>query len=123
MKLKFVFLLSSLLFLFSFAVPIANSAQIKNGVSCSTLGAKTSIGSKMYVCAKNPYVKPSMKTWTLKKCTNAYKMWKGARKQYEDWEDIAKLAGPEGEKTLQDLQTSIMELETIMKNEVCKKGA
>jgi hypothetical protein len=48
---------------------------------------------------------------------------KDARSQYDDWKDLAKIAGPDGEKTLQELQTSITELENTMKNEVCKKGA
>jgi hypothetical protein len=50
-------------------------------------------------------------------------MWKDAKQQYEDWVDLAKLAGAEGEKTMQDLQTSITELEDTMKNVACKRGA
>jgi hypothetical protein len=59
----------------------------------------------------------------LRGCFTANALLKDARSQYEDWKDLAKLAGAEGEKTLQDLQTSITELETMMQNEVCKKGA
>jgi hypothetical protein len=48
---------------------------------------------------------------------------KDARSQYEDWKDLAKLAGAEGEKTLVELESSIIDLENTMKNEVCKRGA
>ena len=41
----------------------------------------------------------------------------------EHKKDLAKLAGPEGEKTLNDLQNSITSLETTMKKQVCIKGA
>ncbi len=101
----------------------ANSATIKNGVNCSKAGATTKVGTKTYRCAKNPYVKPTRTTWTLRGCLTAYAMWKDAKEQYADWIDLAKLAGAEGEKTMQDLQTSITELEDTMKNVACKRGA
>ena len=50
-------------------------------------------------------------------------MWQDAKQQYEDWKDLAKIAGPDGEKTLADLQTSIDNLENTMKTQVCVKGA
>ena len=50
-------------------------------------------------------------------------MWKDAKQQYADWVDIAKLAGDDGQKSLDDLQASIDKLETTMKTQVCKKGA
>lgn len=101
----------------------ANSATIKNGVNCSKAGATTKVGTKTYRCAKNPYVKPTRTTWTLRGCLTAYAMWKDAKEQYADWIDLAKLAGAEGEKTMQELQTSITELEDTMKNVACKLGA
>lgn len=105
-------------------IPISASAvTVKNGVKCSKLNLTTKVGTKVYRCGKNPYFKPTSLTWTLRSCFTANALLKDARSQYEDWKDLAKLAGAEGEKTLQDLQTSITELETMMKNEVCKKGA
>ena len=86
-------------------------------------GATTKVGTKVYRCGKNPYFKPASLTWTLRGCFTANALLKDARSQYEDWKDLAKLAGAEGEKTLNDLQASITELENTMKNEVCKKGA
>jgi hypothetical protein len=101
----------------------ANSVSIKNGVNCSKPGSIITVGSKNYRCAKNPFVKPSRNTWTLKGCLTAYAMWKDAKEQYEDWVDIAKLAGDEGQKTMAELQESITGLEDTMKKIACKRGA
>ncbi len=114
--------LGALLSIGMYATP-AGAATIKNGVVCSKKGATAKVGTKTYRCAKNPYVKPTQNTWTLRGCLTALAMWKDAKQQYEDWVDLAKLAGAEGEKTMQDLQTSITELEDTMKNVACKRGA
>ena len=50
-------------------------------------------------------------------------MWEDAKQQYADWADIAKAAGEEGQKTLDDLQKSINGLEKTMKTQICIKGA
>ena len=101
----------------------ANAAVVKNGVKCVKSGASIKSGSKIYRCGKNPYYKPTNLTWTLRGCFTANALLKEARQQYEDWKDIAKLAGADGEKTLIELETSITVLENTMKNEVCKRGA
>ncbi len=105
-----------------YATP-AHAATIKNGVNCSKAGATTKVGSKTYRCAKNPYVKPTRNTWTLRGCLTAYAMWKDAKEQYADWIDLAKLAGAEGQKTMDELQASITDLEATMKDVACKRGA
>ena len=107
----------------SMMVVPSQAATVKNGVACSKANATTKVGSKVYRCGKNPYVKPTKLTWTLRGCFTANALLKDARSQYEDWKDLAKLAGADGEKTLMELQTSITELENTMKNEVCKRGA
>jgi hypothetical protein len=107
----------------SMMVVPSQAATVKNGVACSKANATTKVGSKVYRCGKNPYVKPTQLTWTLRGCFTANTLLKDARSQYEDWKDLAKLAGADGEKTLMELQTSITELENTMKNEVCKRGA
>ena len=101
----------------------AMAVTVKNGVKCTKANATTKVGSKVYRCGKNPYFKPTSLTWTLRGCFTANALLKEARQQYEDWKDLAKLAGAEGEKTMNDLQASITELENTMKNEVCKKSA
>ncbi len=123
MNKKFLAILAGGILGASMVTVPAQAATIKNGVKCTKAGATTKVGTKVYRCGKNPYFKPASLTWTLRGCFTANALLKDARSQYEDWKDLAKLAGAEGEKTLQDLQTSITELETMMQNEVCKKGA
>ena len=111
-------------FLISSISAVPSSAQSpRNGVNCSKFGAVTKVGAKSYRCAKNPFVKPTKNTWTLRGCLTAYAMWKDAKEQYADWIDLAKLAGAEGQKTMDELQSSIIELEATMKDVVCKRGA
>ena len=114
--------ISALLGLNLAAAP-ANAATVKNGVNCAKAGATTKVGTKTYRCAKNPYVKPTRNTWTLRGCLTAYAMWKDAKEQYSDWIDLAKLAGAEGQKTMDELQASITDLEATMKDVACKRGA
>ncbi len=123
MNKKFLAILAGGILGASMVTVPAQAATVKNGVKCTKAGATTKVGTKVYRCGKNPYFKPASLTWTLRGCFTANALLKDARSQYEDWKDLAKLAGAEGEKTLQDLQTSITELETMMQNEVCKKGA
>ena len=99
------------------------NAAISGGASCLKPGSTTKVGTKSYQCAKNPYLKSTKASWTLKSCFTAYAMWADANQQYSDWKDIATASGPEGVKTLADLQTSIAGLEQTMKTQVCKKGA
>jgi len=120
---KYFSLLLTLIIGFSLVVAPVSAVTIKNGVKCTKANATTKVGSKVYRCGKNPYFKPTYLTWTLRGCFTANTLLKDARSQYEDWKNLAKLAGADGEKTLNELQTSITELENTMKNEVCKRGA
>ena len=99
------------------------NAAISNGTACAKAGSSTKVGSKTYKCAKNPYVTPTKNTWTLSGCLTAYALWKDSKQQYADWQDLAKLAGPDGQKSLDDLQASITSLETTMRTQACKKGS
>ena len=101
----------------------ASASVIKNGVVCSKANATVKVGVKTYRCAKNPFLTPSKRTWTLSGCLTAYELWKDSKQQYEDFKDIAKLAGAEGEKTMKELSDSISSLETTMKTQACKKGS
>jgi hypothetical protein len=121
---KSVSAVTLLVLIFSALMPNAsNAATIKNGVNCPKAGANAKVGSKSYRCAKNPYVKPTQNTWTLRGCLTAYALWKSSKEEYADWADLAKLAGAEGQKTMDELQASIADLETTMKDVACKKGA
>ena len=104
-------------------ISVPANAAISNGASCTKAGATTKVGSKTYKCAKNPYVTPTKNTWTLTGCLTAYALWKDSKQQYDDWKDLAKLAGSDGQKSLDNLQASIDSLETTMKTQACKKGS
>ena len=123
MKKKRLFVVATTAILATGVMSAPAGAAISNGSACSKANATMKVGKKTYKCAKNPYLKPTTRTWTLSGCLTAYALWKDAKQQYEDFKDIAKLAGAEGEKTLADLQASILSLEDTMQNEACKKGA
>jgi hypothetical protein len=105
----------------SFAVT-ANAATVKNGVSCKKSGLKTKVGSKNYVCGKNPYVTPTKLTWMLKSCPEAYDLYVEAKDQYDIFKDILS-SSPEGLTELGNLQKSMDSLDVLMKTKVCKRGA
>ena len=111
------------LFSLTYAVSSAYGSSIKNGVNCAKASAKAKVGSKVYVCSKNPFIKSNRLTWVLSSCMKANSLLKQSREEYENWEGLAKLAGPDGEKTLADLKASITSLEESMKSRACKRGA
>jgi hypothetical protein len=105
----------------SFAVT-ANAATVKNGVSCKKSGLKTKVGSKRYVCGKNPYVSPKRLTWMLTSCPQAYDLYIEAKDQYGIFKDILS-SSPEGLTELGNLQKSMDSLDVLMKTKVCRRGA
>mgnify|MGYP006284765995 CR=1 FL=1 len=123
MKKISILIVTSALFIFGSQPLAASAVSVKNGVICSKVGATKKIGAKIYRCSKNPYVKPTQYTWTLRGCLTAYAMWKDAKEQFSDWIDLAKLAGPDGQKTMDELQDSIAVLENTMINVACKSGS
>jgi hypothetical protein len=122
-KKSFVALTTVVALFAAVSISAPANAAISGGASCPKAGSTTKVGTKSYQCAKNPYLKSTKISWTLKSCFTAYALWADAKQQYSDWKDIATLSGPEGVKTLADLQTSIDGLEQTMKTQVCKKGA
>jgi hypothetical protein len=102
-------------------ITVAEAATIKNGVACKKSGQKTKTGNKSYVCGKNPYVTPTKLTWMLTSCPQAYDLYIEAKDQYGIFKDILS-ASPEGIAELENLQKSMNSLDTLMKNQVCKRG-
>ena len=102
-------------------ITAAEAAAIKNGVACKKSGQKTKTGKKNYVCGKNPYVTPTKLTWMLTSCPQAYDLYIEAKDQYGIFKDILS-ASPEGIAELENLQKSMNSLDTLMKNQVCKRG-
>jgi hypothetical protein len=100
----------------------ADAATVRNGVSCKKKGLKTSVGSKRYVCGKNPYVSPTRLTWMLTSCPQAYELYIEAKDQYGIFKDILSVS-PEGLTELGNLQKSMDSLDVLMKTKVCRRGA
>lgn len=111
-----------LLFCTTTVIAPAEAATIKNGVSCKKSGLKTKVGSKRYVCGKNPYVTPTKLTWMLSSCPDAYDLYVEGKDQYEIFKDIIS-SSPDGLAELDNLQKSMDSLDVLMKTKVCKKGS
>jgi hypothetical protein len=100
----------------------AQAATVKNGVVCKKANLKTKVGSKNYVCGKNPYVTPTKLTWMLRECPETYDLYIESKDQYGIFKDILNAAGTEGKVEADKLLAGISSLDTLMKNQVCKKG-
>ena len=55
------------LFLATSVVSPASAATIKTGSKCTKAGTTKKVGSKTYVCGKNPFVTPTKNTYTTQK--------------------------------------------------------
>ena len=111
-----------LLFSTSAVIAPAEAATVKNGVICKKSGLKTKVGSKRYVCGKNPYVTPTKLTWMLTSCPDAYDLYVEAKDQYDIFKDILS-SSPDGLAELGNLQKSMDSLDVLMKTKVCKRGS
>ena len=115
-------------------VTTSNAATVKNGVACKKAGLKTKAGSKKYVCAKNPYVKPTKLTWMLSTCKQAGSLLAQAREAeemmlmqatifgYKTLTELGTALGGQEQKDIDDLIKTITDGEAAMKNTLCKKG-
>ena len=111
-----------LLFSTSAVIAPTEAATVKNGVTCKKSGLKTKVGSKRYVCGKNPYVTPTKLTWMLTSCPDAYDLYVEAKDQYDIFKDILS-SSPDGLAELGNLQKSMDSLDVLMKTKVCKRGS
>ena len=91
-------------------------------MTCKKSGLKTKVGSKRYVCGKNPYVTPTKLTWMLTSCPDAYDLYVEAKDQYDIFKDILS-SSPDGLAELGNLQKSMDSLDVLMKTKVCKRGS
>ncbi len=117
----------------SFAVT-ENAATVKHGVSCKKSGLKTKVGSKNYVCGKNPYVTPTKLTWMLSTCKQAQDLLvqlKDAEEMmmtqasiygYKTLTELGDALGGQEKKDIDDLVKGITDAESAMKNNLCKRG-
>jgi hypothetical protein len=112
----------------------ANAAKVKNGVTCKKSGLKTKVGSKNYVCGKNPYITPTKLTWMLSTCRQAQSLLvqlKDAEELmltqasiygYKTLTELGTALGGQEQKDIDDLAKGITDAESAMKNNLCKRG-
>ena len=122
------------LFLATSVVTPASAATIKTGTSCTKAGTTKKVGSKTYVCGKNPVVTPTKNTYMLKACRDTNALYVTVKSAYDDMLEQANIFGY---KTLTDLGNALggqekIDLDTLEKTitdtqgllaKQCKKGA
>jgi hypothetical protein len=111
------------LFLATSVVSPASAATTKTGTSCTKEGKTLKVGSKTYVCGKNPFVSPTKKTYMLKACYDGYDVYLQAKDGYDSYKDLGPLVGAEGMAQIEELKTSMESIYSTLKTKACKKGA
>ena len=111
------------LFLATSVVTPASAATIKTGSSCTKAGTTKKVGSKTYVCGKNPFVSPTKNTYMLKACYDGYDVYLQAKDGYESYKDLGPLVGAEGMAQIEELKKSMDLIYSTLKTKACKKGA
>jgi hypothetical protein len=111
------------LFLATSVVTPASAATIKTGSSCTKAGTTKKVGSKTYICGKNPFVSPTKNTYMLKACYDGYDVYLQAKDGYESYKDLGPLVGAEGMAQIEELKKSMDSIYSTLKTKACKKGA
>ena len=111
------------LFLATSIVTPASAATIKTGSACTKAGSTKKVGSKTYVCGKNPFVTPTKNTFMLKACFDGYEVYLQAKDGYDSYKDLAPLIGAEGQAQLDELKKSMDSIYSTLQTKACKKGA
>ncbi len=105
------------LFLATSVVTPASAATIKTGSACKKAGQSIKVGSKTYVCGKNPIVTPTKNTYMLKACRDTNALYVTVKSAYDDMLEQANIFGY---KTLTDLGNALggqekIDLDTLEK--------
>jgi hypothetical protein len=122
------------LFLATSVITPATAATIKTGTACSKAGLVKKVGTKTYICGKNPVVTPTKNTYMLKACRDTNTLYRTVKSAYDDMLEQANIFGY---KTLAELGNALggqekIELENLDKTiadsqaalaRQCKKGA
>ena len=122
------------LFLATSVITPASAATIKTGTACKKAGQTVKVGSKTYVCGKNPIVTPTKNTYMLKACRDTNALYRTVKSAADDMLEQANIFGY---ATLVDLGNALggqekIDLETLEKTIVdtqgllakqCKKGS
>jgi len=116
------------------SITTANASTVKTGVACKKAGLKTKVGSKNYVCGRNPYVTPTRLTWMLSTCKQAGDLLVQAKEAeemmlmqatifgYKTLTELGTALGGQEQKDINSLIKTITDGEAAMKNTLCKRG-
>ena len=112
------------LFLATSVITPASAATVKTGTACKKAGQSIKVGSKTYVCGKNPIVTPTKNTYMLKTCRDTNAIYRTVKSTYDDMLEQANIFGY---KTLVDLGNALggqekIDLETLEKTIVDTQG-
>ena len=111
------------LFLATSVVTPASAATIKTGSACTKAGSTKKVGTKTYVCGKNPFVTPTKNTYMLKVCFDGYDVYLQAKDGYDSYKDLGPLVGAEGMAQIDELKKSMDSIYSTLQTKACKKGA
>ena len=111
------------LFLATSVVTPASAATIKTGSACTKVSSTKKVGSKTYVCGKNPFVTPTKNTFMLKACYDGLDVYAQAKDGYESYKDLGPLVGAEGMAQIEELKKSMDSIYSTLKTRACKRGA
>jgi hypothetical protein len=122
------------LFLATSVVSPASAATIKTGTACTKAGSTKKVGSKTYVCGKNPFVTPTKNTYLLKTCRDTNALYLTVKSAYDDLiaqanafgyltlTDLGNALGGQEKKDIDELQATVTQAQATLAIQ-CKKGA
>ena len=122
------------LFLATSVVTPASAATIKNGTACKKAGQTVKVGSKTYVCGKNPVLTPTKNTYMLKACRDTNALYVTVKSAYDDMleqanifgyktlVDLGNALGGQEKIDLDNLDKTIVDTQALLAKQ-CKKGA
>jgi hypothetical protein len=122
------------LFLATSVVTPASAATIKTGSACKKVGQTVKVGSKTYVCGKNPVVTPTKNTYMLRACRDTNTLYRTVKSVYDDMleqanifgyktlTDLGNFLGGEQKKELDSLEKTIVDSQAALARQ-CRLGA
>jgi hypothetical protein len=122
------------LFLAASVITPASAATVKTGTACKKVGQTVKVGSKTYVCGKNPIVTPTKNTYMLKTCRDTNAIYRTVKSTYDDMleqanifgyatlTDLGNFLGGQEKKELDTLEKTIVDTQALLAK-LCKKGS
>jgi hypothetical protein len=122
------------LFLATSVITPASAATVKTGTACKKVGQTVKVGSKTYVCGKNPIVTPTKNTYMLKTCRDTNAIYRTVKSTYDDMleqanifgyatlTDLGNALGGQEKKELDTLEKTVVDTQALIAK-LCKKGS